>query len=828
MRVEQAIYGEVARRGHGLRAASPNALMAEGIASKLDLPDTIPSGDLNWAPFVRGFPLSDHYVLARTFLDPTASRGGMVLTHALFIPLDEMCAASSLSPLFAGLHSTATDCVGPLEHLQLATSGETPVVPPDLIGTANALTAGGPGPVVRVGVDGFEELVDALWRNLWPSIRRSFAFRLSFGPNDVMVQPPPVLVCTPAQRQGQWTKHPVVKPGDLVWANESAKILLGQRSIAPILVLANDLGVDVQSFKDLARLERLEALLPTATTLDALLSVIRMVDGLSGQKTCGERLKNQLIDRFSVVLASAQPSQLLLLRNLGLAGFPSSAAVWKAMEQVVGDLDFTPLDDVSTMELVAASVNSDRAIAPWRGAASAGLSIAAHRTKHTVYSAIWRWAEANSEVFVTALGVLPDDSEVELRLVQVAPKALAAASQEALLSALVRKRWLTAHGAALSAIAPPLEAVRRQLVAEVDQTTSQGIRAAMRNATPAQALECAVKLKDARLVDLCAELACKSPEMLADIRCEEITEQKIWAAAISKQPARWNFPRNAAAVRDTVLRRLAGGHAVESGLLDALSHTPLANLSGTPERAQLWSRLPATLLPRYLDATARGWLDAATTANVTPPEPLLERAIVASSGLQHVLADQLKAFETRLVIVVSLPSFSEEALITWLDNTLRTNTALSPSQAEQLGGLVAARDWKRAAKFLAAKRDDYRNDLLPALRKCEHLLDFYLRLKLKLSTPSKAQKWQAFEREACELYPDGPETNELWSRAGGKNYQLGKGPQNGIARWHRALSSVRMGSGPKASELLARMYQDFPNNEHLRLYAQDIDIVGRY
>jgi hypothetical protein len=212
---------------------------------------------------------------------------------------------------------------------------------------------------------------------------------------------------------------------------------------------------------------------------------------------------------------------------------------------------------------------------------------------------------------------------------------------------------------------------------------------------------------------------------------------------------------------------------------------------------------------------------------LTPPEQVLECAIIASSGLQQVLGDELRPFEMRLAIVTFLPSFGEEAFISWLGNTLRSIRALSTSQAERLGGLVAARGWKRTATFLGDKRDDHRNDLLPALRKCEHLLDFYQRFKLKLSTPSTAEKWEALEREACELYPDGPETDELWSRAGGKNYQLGKGTQNGIARWHSALSSVRMGSGPKARDLLAKMCQDFPNNEHLRLYAQDTDIVGR-
>ncbi|MFM0082909.1 hypothetical protein P0D72_29155, partial [Paraburkholderia sediminicola] len=100
MRVEQAVYGEVQGRGHGLRASSPNAAIAVAIASKLDLPDAVPSGVQAWSPFVRGFPIDDHYVLARTFLDSSASRGGMVLTHALIVSLDDMCEVGSLAALF--------------------------------------------------------------------------------------------------------------------------------------------------------------------------------------------------------------------------------------------------------------------------------------------------------------------------------------------------------------------------------------------------------------------------------------------------------------------------------------------------------------------------------------------------------------------------------------------------------------------------------------------------------------------------------------------------------------------------------------------------------
>ena len=255
MRVEQAVYGEVQGRGHGLRASSSNAAIAAAIASKLDLPDAVPAGVQAWSPFVRGFPIDDHYVLARTFLDSSASRGGMVLTHALIVSLDDICKVGSLAMLFAWLAPSATECPSSLATLEVDTAGSNHAAAADLIGTANALTAQGLAPVVRLGVDGFEHLIDSLWGHLWPAIRRTFAFRLSFGPNDVVEQPTPALVCSPEQLQARWTKHCIVKPDDQTPNSESAGVLCGQRDVRPILALAGALGLEVHTLRDLSRLE---------------------------------------------------------------------------------------------------------------------------------------------------------------------------------------------------------------------------------------------------------------------------------------------------------------------------------------------------------------------------------------------------------------------------------------------------------------------------------------------------------------------------------------------------------------------------------------------
>lgn len=101
MKIEQAIYGEV-RSGHALRLASSRSQIVDELASRLDLPDTAPPG-VNWSPYVTGFPYGDKYVLARTFADPHATRAGMVISHALIAPLDEIVTTANLKSLFENL-----------------------------------------------------------------------------------------------------------------------------------------------------------------------------------------------------------------------------------------------------------------------------------------------------------------------------------------------------------------------------------------------------------------------------------------------------------------------------------------------------------------------------------------------------------------------------------------------------------------------------------------------------------------------------------------------------------------------------------------------------
>ena len=825
MRVEQAVYGEVQGRGHGLRTASTDAPIVSELKLKLDLPDSAPPG-VAWSPFVRGFPVGEHYVLARTILDTAASRSGMVQSHALIVALDEICALADLTELFEHLISSLRELPSTVQTLELNPSTRPYEACSELTGAANALAERSSGTVVRLGVEGFEFLVIGLWRTFWPALRRNFSFRLSFGPNDLVETPRPTIVCTPEQLQVRWTGHRILKPDDLVPATEAAAVISGKRDANSILGLAEQLGVEIVAIKDLPRLERAHHLMAPGGRFDDFLAATRLIGGLSSDPMLGGPVKSETVRRLADAIPQVTYQQLATMRNLDLSAFKDAQTVWLAVGQRVSSLEFAPPDDLTVSELLDTATDERAARSEWRDAVAAGWAAASHKGK-AVLNTVWRMAERSTQAFEAAVSLLPADSSLETRLAEATPVKLKTVAPEELLRVVLNKQWLTVHGAVLSATRVPLEAARSQLKADRGTGSDAGLRLALRHASASQLLECAKVLKDPRLLAFCVDAAIAEPKLLTGITAQDLTEQAIWGGALKKSASLWSAPSDATAARDTVLLQLTQLEQVDDALVDALSKTPLADLTDFPGRSRIWEHLPGSCRDAYLQATAEGWIrTAAGSALATTPEHALERAILKHLASRSAFSGATFTVEAGLNIIGAVPSFPEDRFLAWIHSALSVQRQLTLVAAERLGVLMASRRWERAAKELADRYGKSRLDLLPALRKCAGLLGFVKCWTLGITRPSAAEKWGALEEEACELYQDGPDTNELWSRAGGKNSVLPGKTSNGSARWHTALMLIRQGGKPTAYELLGVMAIDFPGNETIRLYANDSDIVG--
>lgn len=829
MRIEQAVYGEVSGRGHGLRTSSmKNSQVAKVLASRLDLPDSIPPGISNWSPFVRGFPIDDQYVIARTFLDSGASRSGMVLTHALIIRIEDIVHIKDLSFLFESLSTCSAECPESASSLEVS---PPPCKSSSAIGhiaTANALLDPARRTPIWLGVKGFEDLIGSLWKNFWPDLRRTFSFRLSFSPKDIVDDPRPTIVCSPEQQRPLWVNQNVIDQNLVSPMSESARILCGHADVTPVLELANSLEMKLNSLTTFTRLERLNALTSDDHDVDRLLSALRLIDGLSKNPEFGKELKTSLISKVSALIPKATPKQLLVMRNLALDGFKNTEQLWNAVEYRILSLDFGEVDDDDLSNLFLYSVNPDLAILDWRESTQAALKTAAHKKPSTLFEGIWRCVPLANDAFSAAISIMPNADGIESLLVSEIPSKLSNSKLSALLAPLLEKQWIVAHGALLASVLSPIEAVEQQLQVGTDSSKDSGVRAALRFATPTQVLECALKYKDLLLVELASESAVKHPEILLDIQCKDITEQQVWKLSIEKNSALWGSPRDPISARNALLTSLANGGAVDKQLLEVLANTPLANLYAVPEREKLWKILPARTYDRYLQATVIGWLENAEQSVIGDRlEAELEHAIVCSTALAQSLVKPTVSISTRLSMISSLPSFTEESFISWTRELLTSVRTIPNMEAEQLGRLIYSRRWKDAVSHLADRHARNRPDLKPCLTICREFLDWYTTYKLGISKPSASDKWNAFERLVCDLYPNGPDTDELWSRAGGKKSDLSNQNQSGSTRWHSALNKVRYGGSLKPRKLMDTMLDDFPDNEELRFFSNDSDILGK-
>ena len=824
IRIEQALYGEY-RGGHSLLVASGDREVSAEIVQRLDLPDTAPPG-VEWSPFLRGFPYRDRYVLARTFLDPNASRGGMVFSHALIAPLDDIVEWRDLRLLLQylatsdGQRPDATTVDVFYTELRLPDSN-------DLMNLAEILASPGRLPVVRIGRDGFDDLVVALWARLVRGIRRNFSFRLSFGPGDLVETPQPMLVCTPQVIVARWSDYRMIGSGPSHGPSSlTAAVLSGHETSAPVLEFMNEIGTEPTKFDELRLTEQAYRLSVDEPTLEHSIGVVRLVEKLSPNPDAGRERKEGVIRQLCELLPTAKAEQILRLRNLQLSAFPSSSRVWQVLEAWTAKSTFPEEQDTEMLSAIVDATTRTAAVEEWRAALLKGLATAAHSCKSSFAEAFWRWIRANPDIITAVFRHIPTGRDIEERLAAVPPQELEEASVEILVKLARSRGWLRVHGAALSAAYDPLDAVRRQVEADTDSSFVDGLRLALRQARPADVVECAIMIDDPRVTSLAGEAVAKNPKLLSKVDLTRANAQAIWREALVIDLGTWQGPADPKAVFHAILDRLLGGRSTDPSLIDRLSRTPVADLGGYPRRSEVWSRVSDVTRDNILAATAEGWLQCAEGGSIPfKPDRDLQSVILETDKLEPTLNALISGrIGTAVRIVAALDQYDQRRFSRLLQNANSGSRSLPILDSEGIGRLVLERRWNMVAHDLVDRYRSGRRDLKPALRACLSLFDPWTRIFLGMTPLSETEKWEAFEELAADLYPGGPDDEELWQRAGGKDADL-KQRKSGRERWRQALRKIRYGKRPHPSALLARMLEDYPKNEHIR-YFVDSQVFG--
>ena len=819
MQIEQALYGE-ARGGHSLLEGSDNDAVSREIVQRLDLPDTAPPG-VEWSPFLRGFPYRDRYLLSRTFLDTRASRGGMVFSHALIAPLDEIASTSDLRPLLELLTSDDRSR-SPAKTIDLVGIETNLPDSDELLDAAEALASMIELPVVRAGQAGFDELVVALWARLLPGMRRNFAFRLSFGPHDLVEDLAPALVCTPHSLVGRWTEYRVIKSSDVHQPTSLASALLSGRGDSATLVeFMGEIGVEPSTFTELRLVEKACRLCGEEPTPESCIGAVRLVGKLSPSPDVGCVRKELLILRLQEAVSKASVEHILLMRNLQLSAFPSPDRVWQTLKTwVVGNI--YPQGQDRNMLSALQGATSGCAVPEWQAAFLAGLATAARACNSYFRDAFWRWIQMCPEVVDSALNKVMTESDVETCLAKSAPCNIAKDIAEVLLVLARSRGWLRVHGVVLSTMCSPLDSARLQIAVDTDLSSIEGLRLSLRNSKPEEVLNCALAIGDRRIILLAGELAAKHPDLLAQVDLRVMNAQAVWREALVINFDSWQGPVNPGEAFHTLLNCFLESGETDLPLINQLSVTPVGNLVSYPRRAEVWLQMEGATLHNLISATAKGWLIHASNGHVPfRPEAKLESALLAGDELEQTLNELVPgSLGVAISIISVLDRYTENSFKRLIRKKISSSDSLSIPDAEEVGRLILDRRWKETAECLVEQYRLGRQDLSPALGMFYNMLDFWTRYSLGLLRQSKSEKWNALEDLATDLYPGGPSDEGVWERAGGRDGDLSF-HETGRSQWREALRKVRSGKGVRLIAILEVMKEDFPNNQQVFRLSRD-------
>jgi hypothetical protein len=798
------------------------------LTSRFDLPDTSPFGVV-WSPYLTGFPWGKYYVIARTMADEHAPRAGMVFSHALIAPIDEMVAFDDLDRLVNLLLSEPSrDKI--LTQIDIEPSGDLPEeADEEQLAVANLLVSSSRKPVVRLGHIGFDRTVNRLWERLWPSIRRQFAFRLSFGPGDLVESPVPALVCTPSNLGARWSGYPVVTQdlGKSVLTPASA-LLVGRQSGEEIRAVALALRIDIRSFGQLALLERLDELDETgkigfATDVAKLRLIEALADGEAKHAVGRETLLSNIISS----LASAGAQQIRALRNLTLTSIPQPERLWRSVSGWMEAYFFSPEEDADCVEMICDAGERGKATSEWQSAIEKGLSSAKRNARGGFGNAFWRYTKtvtsARFQCLLRGLALQPGDEE---NLIAKPPESIRKEIAKILLPASVAQGLYRLHAVVASLDLDPLAAARAQLHIEPTGADTTTLKLALKKATPKEIVSIALSIQDRRLLELAAESAAAEPTALSDINIAEQPSQELWRLALEKNRQSWRGPKNPESKLFHLLDQMLDGSRVETRTITLLSETPLADLKAYKRRPELWGVLADSTKGRFMKATGEGWLENIDNESGQKMEPEIQKHILNSSTFVPTLTRLISQRPGKALQLLSNLSLLDDRGFRSLIPTI-TARRLSIQDATALGQLIHHRRWSTVAEDLARLVREGREDLKPSLRECRDLLGFWTRMRLGIGSESADEKWNGLADVCANLYPAGPDDREIWKRAGGDNADLIY-HTDGRTRWFDAVSKIRRGYHLRSWNLLSKMKEDFSWNDDLHVLSQDPEFTERH
>ena len=829
--IHRAIFGEK-NAGHAVLSTTlPNPREIQSLITHTDLPADAPPG-LEWRPFVRGFPFENWYILAKTYPDPSATRSGMVRTHALLLEKslgasqDNIAFLLALLPAQADLIWTEQTPAEDDSMLEIPPSTTTAPARFSLVVRGLLAEARNRRPVVWAGQDDFEAAVCAVWKILAPCERQAFQFGLVFSPQGLNI-PGSGIVSVPESLVFRWAEHTVLRRTDpvpdVITAGEA--FLLNRPEGNSLQRLFSQLEIEKPSLAQVADAQRSSGYLDRfdEASSEQLRGLLVHVIALCPDSERGVALKCRILTRLIDLVASGSADDVSGLRLLENSAFrPDEARACGAIAKWLCDRLVLLAEAQGTLSVVAKAL--EKPAQRWSRWVLDGVRCNWKEFRTEYAEILWAWWQHDPQCVETVSKLLPGGKSIEALLVDTCPPKLSGETGRCVRDYATSHRFLKLHAVVATLSLPADEAFGEQIAVDTDPASLDGLRAIYDRVPESEAFKSALGRSEGRLHRIAGEHP-SARRLLIPFRPDSPPWQQILFYALSSTPAIWHALPNRQTLVNALLDQLLAGKTADNDLLAVIAQNPEASLVDYPQRRKIWPKLPHSVCDDFANATADGWITRYREAPgfEQDVETVLQRLVFYTPRIHRLLdVTAPNAVTVGLSVFSNAAVLREENFREWLKQITRRNATISEEESRKLGRLIAGKQWRKAADDLSNLKRD--RQFGPALRECFSLFDRLTRLFLGFyiadDAPTPADFWDAFLETATRLYPKGPDDQNVWKRASGDLSDLDlRG--SGKDQWVAAIDKLRHGGGRgiSAASLLNTMQKDFHRNEELKSLA---------
>ena len=817
---EEIMVGERGR-AHGVLASSLPDDIARSLAHHLDLPGQLPPG-FELENYVSGFPHGGLYVVARTSLDRSAARQGMVFSHALVTDLEVIGDLIDIAAVFERLKGARPGAPFTSKTMVKAPESNIRARPsPEL---CDMLTTSLDRPVVIGDPLELEGVISALWPRLLPGMRREMRFRLSFGPEESDIAKVHI-VAVPRVTVTRW---PVARVIDLKRGPEMPKTAAGRflsgEFKGDLGAFLAELSIDCRTFETLDLASRALEISKIEPTFEKTLAALRLIGSLQPDPGKGATVKAAVLGQLANRPGPSSVQEFLSLRNLDLAPFPEKCAFLDKITERFDRLFETDAGVDALSPVVQSAFDPSQATEDWQNACCIALGRLSTVGALSVAPLVWMMLSKRPEVGRFLLEQVADAESIDRAMVACLDKTMQP-NNSGLSDALIAAGLVQAETATLinRHDGELAEALKEACERDRHRYGDGAIKHILGLMKPAGLVTAALAVDDQIVTAAAAAAVAAAPTLLAELSLRKPRVQKIWIEALKREDDAWQIRPDVVALRNEVFDSLLGDE-LASNLLEYLVSTPLGNVLDYPQRADVWLALPDYCRNVCLASTAEAWAralpDRVSQAEYLGPEYELAGALASPKMRQKMKAAlERLAFEDVLNVFTGNDQLPDALLTKVFATFYRSDRHPSGEEIDRAARLVVARDWRNLTRSLL-RRYGLTDDLRGFFHICADHLDLWDRVWHGISKPSTSELHDLFVETACKLYPLGPMDGEIWAQAGGNPAQLDVSG-TGKRQWDAAIRKIRNGNQVSASSLIATMRSDHPLNNQLDYLAKE-------